>query len=213
MGTNPSAVNASRLSAVRLSQLQGVTPDDMGDAIEYTHGLNAPSVQAHASDAAARSSAGSVYTKDVITAASLNESKSAQKYISDMLTAEVGRVSGLETVAKTERYKLRSQLMMYEYLDGYYRSATTVLVALTYITLLMLVCAALWRAHAMPSGWFWAAMLLLFVAYLLTAVFAVNTVAHRRGDSWHHKRWGAAGIRDKIGKGASCAGGGTQSSS
>jgi len=122
-------------------------------------------------------------------AATLNESANANDYIKDILNSEANRVKGLDNTVKTEQHKLRNQLMMYEYLDGYYRTSTNVIIISLYVTLLMLTCAALWRAQAMPAIWFWAAMLLLFLFYLMVMVVWVTALAGTRRDSWHQKQW------------------------
>jgi hypothetical protein len=122
-------------------------------------------------------------------AATLNESANANDYITGILNTEANRVKGLDNTVKAEQHKLRNQLMMYEYLDGYYRTCTNVIIISLYVTLLMLTCAALWRAQAMPAIWFWAAMLLLFLFYLMVMVVWVTALAGTRRDSWHQKQW------------------------
>ena len=137
-------------------------------------------------------------TDKIDMAATLNESANANMYITDILSKEAKRVQVLDGTVKTEQYKLRNQLMMYEYLDGYYRTCTNVVIVSLYVTLLMLVFAALWRAHAMPAIWFWAGMLVLFLFYLMVMLIWVTALARTRRDSWQQKQWQVSSDMKKL---------------
>ena len=119
----------------------------------------------------------------------LNESLNANKYIQDIMTAESGRIGGMEKSVKNEQFKLRNTLMMNQYLIGYYSVATFVVQLTMIVTLLLLLPAALWRAGVVPGLVFGAVVLLIVIVYLAALVATVARTSMRRSDAWNELNW------------------------
>ena len=125
----------------------------------------------------------------IFQSATINESGNANAYIGQLLAAEKTRVGTQERNVKQQEYKLKNELMMYQYLGGYYRTATAVIIVTLYVTMLLLVVSALWRARRMSSLLFAAVLLVVLIAYLLGMVAVASKTAKRRDESWQQFNW------------------------
>ena len=119
----------------------------------------------------------------------LNESLNANQFMNTTIDAETRRVSGMEKSVKNEQFKLRNQVMMNQYLIGYYRVAAFVMKMTLVVTLLLLLPAALWRAGRMNGLLFAAVALLVVLVYLAALVVTVARTSMRRTDAWNEMNW------------------------
>jgi hypothetical protein len=119
----------------------------------------------------------------------LNESLNANQYLQTIMTAESGRIGGIEKGVKNEQFKLRNKLMMNEYLIGYYSVAAFVVQLTMVTTLLLLLPAALWRAGVVPGLVFGAVVLVLVLVYMAALVATVARTSMRRTDAWNELNW------------------------
>jgi hypothetical protein len=131
--------------------------------------------------------------KKVDMVATLNESANANDYINAMLITEKSRVDALADTVKREQYKLRAKTMSNDYLSGYYRTATWVVVLTLVVTLVLLLPAALWRAGQMSMKWFAAVVLVVLLLYLAAIVLVSAKTAMRRYDAWNQYNWKVTG--------------------
>lgn len=119
----------------------------------------------------------------------MNEGANANDYIRRVMVAEDSRVTSADANVKREHYKLRTKLMMYEYLNMYYKLGVIVLIITTVVTLVMLLTAALWRADRMSVLWFSVVVLILFGLYLVFLVIVSSLLASRDRGSWTRINW------------------------
>ena len=125
--------------------------------------------------------------------ATLNESANANDYINKVLTTEAARVDSLQDTVKREQYKLKTKMMMNDYLNGYYRTATWVAMLTIVVTIVLLTPAALWRAGKMSMMWFSSIVLVVLLMYLAAVVLVSRKTAMRRYDGWRTFNWPVSG--------------------
>lgn len=142
--------------------------------------------------------------RNINSAATLQESANANAYISQLLQTQANAMQSQTHNVRNQQYKLRAELMQYQYLERYYRTATSVIIVTMIVTLVMLVPAALWRIGRMSILTFSVIVLVIVIAYLCLMVYISSVTAKRRHDSWHQINWPVNGIvSEAVRKGTS----------
>lgn len=136
------------------------------------------------------------------TYATLNESHNANVIISKLLDKESKFVESQNRLVKQQQYLLRDKLMMYEYLDGYYRVSTTTVIVSLYVTLVLLIVAALFKIGRMNVILFWAIMIVLGILYILYIIAFTKNLARIHRGEWQRIDWRTMSKPD--GEGGSC---------
>ena len=160
----------------------------------YTTGLDDLTQSSSAAVAARRQQTVSTLQQQALynkvnLVATLNESANANDYINRVLTTEGARVAALQDTVKREQYMLRSKMLMDNYLGGYYRTATWVVLLTIVVTIVLMTPAALWRAGGMSMMWFSVIVLVVLLLYLIAIVLVSAKAAMRRYDGWDQFNW------------------------
>lgn len=142
-----------------------------------------------ASNTAAVSLINSTIFKNVNQIASINDSLNANDYIERLVRIERSRIDNVDNTVRNEQYKLRSKLMGYTYLLKYYQIGTGMVVLTLFVSVVMLLLAALWRCDKLPVAPFVLLVAVILVGYALVVIMVSGNVATRNPNSWDRRLW------------------------
>jgi hypothetical protein len=131
--------------------------------------------------------------------AQLNESWNANRYIMDSVNIEHDRIKRVDTQTKNDIYKMRQGTAYNTYMEEYYKYVSGILTLTMFVTLLLLIPAAMWRNNDMTTAWVVIIDGIVMVLYVIILLFIVITMARRRKTNWNKYYWKISStLRDEL---------------
>lgn len=127
--------------------------------------------------------------KNTNLVASLNDSLNANDYIKRLVGSERQRLYGVDNTVRNEQLKLRGKLMAYTYLLNYYTTGTNIVILTLFISMVLLLLAALWKCGKIPVAPFVMLVAVFLVVYAMVVIWATTYVAQRSPSSWDRRMW------------------------
>lgn len=139
------------------------------------------------------------YQRNTDLLAQMNESYNTNKYIDTNLRNEQIRLSKMDGNARRDVYMYRKRILYAEYMTNYYRMMAGVLALSLFVTLLLLVPAAMWRADRLGFRTLIIVDAIVLTLFLAVLIFIFIRMGRRDVDDWKMRRWAPdATIRAKV---------------
>lgn len=130
--------------------------------------------------------------RDTDLLAQMNESWNANRYIYKAAENERGRLAHLDKMAKRDIQSAQQSYMMAQYGIRYHGFAVGVLMFTTFVTMLVLMPVALWRAGSLSSTGMFLIDGVLLLIYACVMILLFRDVAVRRSTNWDQYYWRAS---------------------
>jgi hypothetical protein len=185
--TSTSANYAATADATVANALTGLAADAGTGSAAVRAMEDALAVQTASADARASSANQQLddqaVRRRIARYAVMNETQNTNAFVLQLMGREKTRLTSATRDVSREQYKLRYAQLRNDYLLGYYGTSTRFVVLTLYVTVLLFMVAALWRADLMNVVLFAAIAVLLTLAYLCVAVSVASGLALRRPDA------------------------------
>lgn len=126
--------------------------------------------------------------------AQMNESWNANRYILRTLGGEEMRMKSLNTGMKRDLYKIKEEFAYAAYMTHYYRFVSGAAVFALYITMLLLIPAALWRMGRIPGLALIIVDGIILVFFLIMLIIIFRVAATRRLGAWDQFYWSPGSV-------------------